>query len=128
MTELSNVTAENVHQGDHPGAARGGTNQVTVTDAIGRKIEIRKLGALDRLRLFEMLGGELSMNVQYLSYALTVACVRTIDNQPVAFPSAKKAIEQLVLRLGDDGIEAVSDAYRNHFSAGETGDLASIKN
>jgi hypothetical protein len=99
----------------------------TVEDSNGRKIAIRKLGALDRLRLFEMLGPSLSENALYLGYSMSAACVTEIDGVREAFPSSKKQIEIVIQRLGDEGLEAVTRGYRDNFSAGETGDTEAIK-
>ena len=44
---------------------------LTVVDADGRKIEFRRPGALDRLRLFKALGPALSANNLYVGYAPT---------------------------------------------------------
>lgn len=102
-------------------------NTSTVTDSLGRSIQIRKLSALDRMRLYEMLGGSLSENMQYMAYAMVACAVAEIDGVKEGFPSSKRAVEAMVSSLGDEGIEAVSKAY-NDFNVGETGDLENIKN
>ena len=43
---------------------------LSVTDAQGRRIEFRRPGALDRLRLFKALGPGLSANDPYVGYAM----------------------------------------------------------
>ena len=43
---------------------------LTVVDAQGRRIEFRRPGALDRLRLFKALGPVLSGNNQYVGYVI----------------------------------------------------------
>jgi len=99
----------------------------TVTDTRGRTITVRKLNALDRMRIFEMLGGTLSDNMQYVSYAMVAACVTDIDGVKEPFPNNKRQIEAMVSTLGDEGIEAVATAYKD-FTVGETADLGNIKN
>jgi hypothetical protein len=103
-------------------------NTVTVTDKQGRDITIRKLNALDRLRLFEALGASLSENLAYMGYALTAASVIKIGTEQRAFPANKRSVEASVDMLGDDGLEAAGTAYRDNFTGGETGDLANVKN
>ena len=98
------------------------------TDETGRVITFRKLNALDRMRVFEVLGAALSENAAYLGYALTAASVTSVNAQPVAFPKTKTTLESAVQLLGDEGIDAVSKAYRDRFASGETGDLDTIKN
>lgn len=99
----------------------------TITDNRGRTIIVRKLSALDRMRVFEMLGGTLSDNMQYVAYAMVAACVTDIDGVKEPFPNNKRQLEAMVATLGDEGIEAVATAYKD-FSVGETADLANIKN
>jgi hypothetical protein len=101
---------------------------VETTDAQGRKITIRKLGALERMDLFELLGPALSDNTQYVGNAMSAVCVTSIDGIPVASPTNKKALRRLVEQLGDDGMEAATAAYREHFAAGETAEVADVKN
>ncbi len=101
---------------------------VVVKDSHGRSITIQKLNALDRLRLFEALGSELSDNTLYLGYAMIAACVTAIDNAPEASPNSKRDIELMVQKLGDEGLAAINKGYKENFAGGETGDLAKIKN
>jgi len=105
-----------------------GVQKAEITDARGRKIVIRKLNALDRLNLFEVLGAELSGNAIYVGYSLSAASVVSIDGQPMGLPARISDIKIAVKLLDDDGLEAVSRGYQEHFSKGETGDLDAIKN
>jgi hypothetical protein len=107
----------------------GGPGMVTVTDAAGREITIRKISPLDRLRLYEAVGPALSKNDEWIAGALPAVCVTAINGAPQAFPT-KKAIEQLVRTLGDEGLAAIAKGYRENFSpeeTGETGDPEVIK-
>ncbi len=125
MTD-SDVTAEKSAPDSAAVAPR--PSSVTVSDRNGRRLTIKKLSPLDRLRLFEALGSELSQNVPYVGYALSAACVVDLGGHHVAFPTSKRQVETLVNMLGDDGLDAVSDAYRENFSKGESGNLDTIKN
>jgi len=82
----------------------------TAIDASGRRVTFRRLDALDRLRLFKVLGSELSLNAPYLGMALLACSVSAIDDVPVPPPVTEDQLESLVRRLGDDGIAAVADA------------------
>ena len=81
-----------------------------VRDATGRRIPLRRLGALDKLRLFEAAGPVLSGNDRWLGMAVLACSVTAIDDVPWPMPASKQGVEAMVQRLGDDGIAAVSDA------------------
>lgn len=93
----------------------------SVDDAKGRAIEVRRPGALDRLRLFKALGPGLAQNDRYVSYAMLAMCVTAIDGVPVPQPANEGQLEALVLRLGDAGMVAVgrglADAAQGNRSA-----------
>jgi hypothetical protein len=82
----------------------------TVQDADGRALMVRRLSALDRLRLFKAIGPVLSQNNPYLGMAMLAASVSAIDQVPVPAPVTEAHIETLVARLGDAGIAAVAAA------------------
>lgn len=80
----------------------------TIIDAKGRHLNIRKLTALDKLRLFKAAGPELSQNQPWLGMAMLASAVVSIDDVPVPGPVNEQQIEALVARLGDDGIAAIA--------------------
>lgn len=82
--------------------------RATVTDSQGRTIEVRRLSALERLRLFKAAGPELSQNAPWLGMAVLASSVTAIDGIPVPPPVTEQQIEALVARLGDIGISAVA--------------------
>lgn len=84
--------------------------EIPATDADGRVLAIRRMDALDRLRLFKALGAELSLNTPYLGMALLAASVTTIDGVPVPPPVTEEQLEALVRRLGDTGLAAAAEA------------------
>ncbi len=79
-----------------------------VTDARGRSIGIKKMGPLDRLRFFELIGAENSKNEQYVGYAALAYMVVSIDGEAVIRPTSKAHLEALVNRLDEDGMDAVA--------------------
>ena len=81
----------------------------SVADAAGRVLDVRRPGALDRLRLFKALGPGLSGNDQYLGYAMLAMCVVSIDGVPVPQPGTEGQLEALVARLGDAGMVAIGE-------------------
>src|ERR1700712_442980 len=82
----------------------------TRTDAAGRIIGIKKMQALDRLKMFEVVGAENARNEPYLGYAALAFHVSSIDGEPVNRPTNKIQLEALIQRLGDDGMNAVGEA------------------
>ncbi len=81
-----------------------------VTDAQGRRLQLRKMTALDKLRLFKAAGPVLAQNQSWLGMAVLAASVAAIDDVPVPAPASEQQVEALVGRLGDAGIAAVGVA------------------
>jgi hypothetical protein len=79
-----------------------------VVDARGRLLGLRRLSVLDRLRLYEAAGAELSRNDRWLGLAVLAASVAVIDGVPVPIPASKAAIEAAVQRLDEEGLAAVA--------------------
>jgi hypothetical protein len=79
-----------------------------VVDTRGRLLMLRRLSVLDRLRLFEAAGPELSRNDRWLGLAVLAASVAVIDGVPVPLPASKAAIEAAVQRLDEAGLAAVA--------------------
>lgn len=89
---------------------------IKVTDKKGRIIEVRKLKTLDRMRLLELVGAENSANQQYLGFAMLAYSVSSIGGNPIGRPGTKLALEAIVQELDDDGFDAISKAFVEHFS------------
>lgn len=81
-----------------------------ITDTQGRRLELRKLTALEKLRLFKAAGPHLAQNQPWLGMAVLACSVAAIDDVPVPMPANESLIEALVQRLGDDGIAAIAAA------------------
>lgn len=87
-----------------------GADEPCAVDAGGRRFTLRRLTALDKLRLFEAAGADLARNDRWLGMAALAASVTGIDGVPVPPPGSKAAIEALVGRLGDEGLAAIAAA------------------
>jgi len=83
---------------------------LVVRDADGRELVLRRLTALDRLRLFKAIGPSLSQNNLYLGMATLAVSVTAIDSIPIPAPATEGQVEALVARLGTSGIAAVASA------------------
>ena len=81
-----------------------------ISDANGRRLTLRRMNALDKLRLFKAAGATLSQNEPWLGMALLACSVLAIDDVPVPVPANEQQIEALVARLGDAGIAAAAAA------------------
>lgn len=81
-----------------------------VSDAGGRVLDVKRPGAMDRLRLFKAVGPVLAENGRYVGYGMLAMCVQAIDGVPVPPPANEGQLEALVERLGDAGLVAVGDA------------------
>ncbi|QEL14788.1 hypothetical protein [Limnoglobus roseus] len=106
-------------------------NKATVVkDALGRTIGVKKMLLLDRMRMFEVIGPENSVNQAYAGFAALAYSVTSIDGDPVARPSNKIQLESLLQRLGDEGIDAVADHFEKEAKAAkeEADANATIKN
>ena len=83
-----------------------------VTDAQGRRLGLRRMGALDKLRLFKAVGPVLAQNAPYLGMAMLACSVTDIDGVPVPVATSEAQVEALVGRLGDAGISAIAQALQ----------------
>ena len=81
---------------------------LSVSDKRGRKLRLRRLTALDTLRLFKAAGPVLAQNGPWLSMAGLAFSVLEIDGVPVPPPATESQIESLIDRLGDDGLAAIA--------------------
>jgi hypothetical protein len=91
---------------------------VTV-DTNGRRLSLRRLTALDTLRLFKAAGPVLAQNEPWLSMAGLAFSVLEIDSIPVPTPVTEAQIEGLIDRLGDEGLAAIANVIKDQQSVVE---------
>jgi hypothetical protein len=89
------------------------SQSVSTIDAKGRRLTLRRLTALDTLRLFKAAGPVLAQNEPWLSLAGMAYSVLDIDGVPVPSPVTEAQIEGLIDRLGDEGLSAIADSMRD---------------
>lgn len=81
-----------------------------IKDKTGRRIELRRMGVLEQLRLYKALGPNLSLNEAYVGLAMIASAASMIDDVPMPFPNSETAVETLLDKLGDHGVEAIGAA------------------
>jgi len=91
---------------------------LTVVDKSGRRLSLRRLTALDTLRLFKAAGPVLAQNEPWLSMAGLAFSVLDIDGVPQPAPVTEAQIEGLIDRLGDAGLAAIADTIKEEPDAG----------
>ena len=96
------------------------TRTVTVTDALGRQLEVKRLIVSERLRFLKAVPADLQANPLWLTTALTVASVVTLDGVPVPMPANEASIERAGDRLGDEGMEAAQAALETLMAKPQT--------
>jgi redox-sensitive bicupin YhaK (pirin superfamily) len=81
-----------------------------IHDSNGRNLKVRRITALDRLRLLKAAGPELSQNDAWLNMAALVMSVVEVNGTPRPTPMNERQIEVAIVELGDQGLEAIAEA------------------
>jgi hypothetical protein len=84
----------------------------SIVDTKGRRLTLRRLTALDTLRLFKAAGPVLAQNEPWLSMAGLAFSVLEVDGVPVPAPTTETQIEGLIDRLGDEGLAAIANTVK----------------
>jgi len=101
---------------------------VTVTDALGRVIRLKKPNPLANLDFAKAAGGE-RLNMLYLTEVAHLKFVAGIDGEPVATPRTDGELRALYQRLGDEGNEAAAaGVMKNFVKPDEASAEAELKN
>ncbi len=90
----------------------------------GAYLSLRRLTALDKLRLFKAAGPVLAQNQPWLGMAVLACSVAAVDEVPVPPPVTEGQVEGLVARLGDDGLAAVAAALDDGSAPANAGEMA----
>ena len=97
---------------------KAASQTVTVTDAKGRVLALRRLDFLEEFRIVEALGSELSANTTYMGMLNPLLYLAEIDGEPVPIPRNKIQAEALIQRAGREGFLAVLEGITEHFAGG----------
>lgn len=101
--------------------------EVTVTDAKGRVITLKKPGVLAQYRLIEILADS-AKNEVYMGMVLPLIYVSAMDGDAVMQPSCKREVEALIQRLDEEGIAAVMEGVQVNFGRADAdGDKEALK-
>jgi hypothetical protein len=109
-TRILRITQEAYLSATPTAIARGVCDRIEVHDGNGRSIAVRRINALDRLRLLKAAGPELSQNDAWLNMAALAFSVTDINGTPRLTPTNEHHIEATIFELGDVGLEAIADA------------------
>lgn len=102
--------------------------EISVTDARGRVITLRKPGVLAQYRLIEILGDS-AKNEVYWTMTFPLIFVTKIDGDAVSMPISKREVEALITRLDDEGVSAVVHGVQESFGQSSPGqDKEQLKN
>ena len=89
---------------------KSAAKSMTVVDALGRSITVRKLPPHLKMKFAEVIGPSASKNEAHVNTAVLAVCVTAIDGEQIPFPTSKMQVEALIARLDDEGVEAVNTA------------------
>lgn len=78
-----------------------------VEAADGKVYGVKRPNALERVRLFEILGPESSQNQAVIMEVLPAYMVLSIDGDEVRRPTSRRELDARLMQLGDDGLEAI---------------------
>jgi hypothetical protein len=96
----------------------------TVTDTKGRKIRLVKPSPLAQFRILKAIGSENAMNGAYVMSIMPLLFVADIDGEVVHFPASDAEVEAIIMRLGDDGLVAVTQAISERWGGQESEEQA----
>jgi hypothetical protein len=112
-----------------PAAARSALKVVEVTDSLGRRLKVRKLNALNKVDLAQVVGPDGCKNEAIIGPCAIAFSVSEIDGEPVYQPANYAEMRVLIGRLDDEGIQAATLAHIEHFGVtGEPVRGADVKN
>lgn len=90
---------------------RQAVQETVLEDAKGRKIRVRKPSVLAQFRIVEAAGPQLASNSTYMQMVNPLIYLAEIDGDPVSIPATSREIDALILRLDDEGMDALLGWY-----------------
>ena len=86
---------------------RDAVKEASITDALGRRLTLRKPDVLAQYRIVKLVGGETAKNEVYMGMIQPIIFLHAIDGDQVFFPRTESELEANIQRLGDEGLAAV---------------------
>lgn len=99
-------------------------SDITVTDARGRVLTLKKPNVLAQYQLVRMLGAEASANQTYLGMVMPLLYLQAIDGETAAFANQRE-LDGVIQRLDEDGLMALSKGIAENF--GTQDDAEAVK-
>lgn len=93
---------------------KSSAQDIRITDALGREIQLKKPNPLANLDFAKAAGSD-KLNLLYLAEVAHLKFVAAIDGVPVVTPSTEAELRALYQRLGEAGNEAAQRAVAEHF-------------
>jgi len=92
----------------------------SITDSLGRTIQLRKLDPIQESRIVRAVGGDVAGNHTFMAgYAMPAAMVAHIDDDFFGLPDNIKQIETMLALLGPEGMEAITKYFVAKHEAAE---------
>ena len=92
------------------------SRSVEATDGLGRRLLLKRPLLSDQLDLMVVVGPEAAKNDMYMAMMNVLLHVQSIDDEPILPLTSKKAVDEMINKLGNEGVEAVTGAISEHFS------------
>ena len=98
---------------------------ITVTDAPGRVLALKRPSVLTQLKLIEILG-DTSKNETFMNVVMPALYVKSIDGDEDLMVGTRRQLDALIQRLDEDGLAAISEGIREHFLANSSLEQAEV--
>lgn len=119
MTSITNIRT------DAPSVEALAPSQAIILDAnrieyavddLGRKLGVKRISASLRRKVLKALSAESGEKGQLFVMAATACCCVSINGDPVPFPMSEIAVDALIDRLEQEGLDAVATTLALKFS------------
>lgn len=110
------MTQVKLHQTVSQEIINDANKEISVDDARGRKIVLKKPSFRSQFKLTEVLGADLSKNEALRGMYFPLYYVHSIDGDSNIFLNSKLDLDALIDRLEEEGYSAVAKGIMDNFS------------
>ncbi|MDE2470241.1 MAG: hypothetical protein KGL35_16200 [Bradyrhizobium sp.] len=103
------------------------SEQIFVTDSMGRSIEVVELGIEDQFDLIEVAGESAEIN-RWVGMAALVFAARSIDGKPLPRPRNKADVRRNAATLKTEGFAAIAQHFQSKSAPTEEAVIDAAKN